>query len=620
LALSPIHTFEYLQSVARGFAQEAIQAEREFVNFKSREEMEEASRRELESAKAMSEAEAEGRFQQYMAAIEDEASAKGAHDLAVRRRDDAISQRGQYADTSSAQIWAQAASQALGGGQDGLYAEISELADRLDRGETIHGPGPKLAAAQTLSAGRKTRKYELQKMQDNINELSLAVNVAKDQWDSARRRTSASEIAWQASLKRNEMAAEALVAFDEEFFTPESWSKMAEVMRDISRSYLFRAIRISKLMERAYNFENDSQIKIIKNDYGFALGNIASGENTRLLGGDGLLLDIESFTYHAITNKTRKTSRLKDIISIATDFPAHFDEFKNTGVLKFETDLYEFDRLHPGFFGQRVEAIELEIVGLLSKEGLNGTLTAGGVTTYRKKDGSAEKRVHQVDTMALSDFELRNDIFLYSTETGIRGLFQGLGVGSTWTLHLPRRSNDIDFKRIFDVNLIIYYTAKYDPILRTSILANPPREGEFSLIRNFGLRYDFPDAWYGFYNGGVAQFNLERLRLPMNQKSFMVESAHFRVVTKQGISNEALELKLTSPSGATGTVMTDSIGAVSTDNPALAALIGGDPIGSWKVEVLSGAPLLDGDKMKYDRVYNIQMGLEYTFEYLPEIV
>ena len=61
LLLSPIHTFEYLQSVARGFAQEAIQAEREFVNFTTRQEAAEATRRDLETASAMAAAEAESR-------------------------------------------------------------------------------------------------------------------------------------------------------------------------------------------------------------------------------------------------------------------------------------------------------------------------------------------------------------------------------------------------------------------------------------------------------------------------------------------------------------------------------------------------------------------------------
>ena len=620
LALSPIHTFEYLQSVARSFAQEAIQAESEFINFKSRQELEEANRRDLETAKAMADSEAQGRFELWRSAIEDEQAAQKARDLATKRRDDAVVQRNQYAASSWDQIWAQAASTALSGGQDAYWSEISELADKLDHGETIHGPGPKLAAAQILSAGRKTRDYELKKMQDTIDELTAAIGVSQDQLDSAKRRAKAAEIAYQAALQRAQLAAQALDAFDHEFFTAESWAKMGDVMRDIAQSFLFRAIRIAKLMERAYNFENDTNLKVIKNEYGFKVGNLLSGQDTKLLGGDRLLLDIESFTYAAITSKTRKNSRIKDVISIAATFPAQFEEFRRTGLLSIETDLYEFDRLHPGFYGQRIEAVEVNIIGLLPEgsTGLNGSLSAGGVTAFRKKDGTTGKRVHQVDVMALSDFVLRNDVFLYSAETGVRGLFQGIGLGSTWQLHLPKRSNDFDFNRIFDVQFVFYYTATFDAVLRTNVLAKPPRPGEMSLLRNFGLRYDFPDVWYAFYQNGRAEYTLDRARLPMNQQNFKVKTSFFRVVTKPGISPAAITLKVTAPGGATGSLQTNGNGVVSTLAPQLTTLAGGTPIGAWKVEVTDGASLKDNGVMKFDRVYNVQFGLEYSYEAVPE--
>ena len=395
---------------------------------------------------------------------------------------------------------------------------------------------------------------------------------------------------------------------------------MATVMRDIAASYLFRAVRIAKLMERAYNFENDTDLKIIKNEYGFHVANPASGQDTTLLGGDGLLSDIELFTYNAITSKMRKNSRIKDVISVAESFPAQFEAFRNTGLLSIETDLYEFDRLHPGFYGQRLEAVEVELIGLVPEEGLNGTLTAGGVTSYRKKDDTAGKRMHQVDTMALSDFVLRNDIFVYTAETGVRGLFQGLGIGSTWQLHLPKRSNDFDFRRIFDVRLIFYYTAKFDTLLRTSVLAKPPRPGEMALLRTFGLRYDFPDIWFAFYRGGVAEFDVDAVRLPMNQQNFRVEAAHFRVVTKPGISNQAITLRVTGPNGAMGTLDTDANGVVSSESSALAGLVGADPVGAWRIEVIGGAPLVDRSVLKFDRIYNIQFGLEYSFDYVPEVM
>jgi hypothetical protein len=620
LLLSPIHTFEYLQSVSRAFAQEAIQAEREFVNFKSREEMEAATRRDLETAKAMAQAEVAGRLAQLQAAREDVNAAQRAFDLAKKRRDDAVTQRDQYSASSSAQIWAQAASQAQGMGEDSWYGEISELADKLARGESISGPRGKLAAAYTLWAGRKTQQYEIQKMNDNINELNLAINVAQAQLNGANASARAAEIAFQAALQRAQMASASLNAFDEEFFTPESWSKMANVMRDISRGYLHNAIRIAKLMERAYNFENDTTLNLIKNEYGFNAANAQPGRDIRLLGGDSLLQDIESFTYHAITNKTRKSSRIKDNISLTTDFPAQFEEFRRTGLLSIETDLYEFDRLHPGFYGQRIEAVELEVIGLLPENGLNGTLSAGGVTSYRKKDGTVAKRVHQVDTMALSDFVLRNDVFVYGVETGVRGLFQGLGLGSTWQLHLPKRSNDFDFRRIFDVQMVIYYTAKYDNALRTAVLAKPVRPGELSLLRDFGLRYDFPDSWYSFYLAGATTFAIDRARLPTNQQDFKVKSVNFRVVTKPGVSNQNIDVRVTGPGGVSGTARTDASGVISTASPTLAGLIGKNPISTWKVEVLGGPSLNGAGPVKFDRVYNLQMGLEYTFTNVPEVI
>jgi hypothetical protein len=85
-----------------------------------------------------------------------------------------------------------------------------------------------------------------------------------------------------------------------------------------------------------------------------------------------------------------------------------------------------------------------------------------------------------------------------------------------------------------------------------------------SLLRNFGLRYDFPDAWYAFYQNGKAQYSLDRARLPMNQQNFKVKTAFFRVVTKPGVSPQGITLKLTAPSGASGSQQTNANGVVST--------------------------------------------------------
>lgn len=618
LLLAPIHTFEYLQNVAEGFAREAIQAESQYVNFIVRQQTDEAARRELETAKAMAEAEADSRYQMWQAAIADEKAAQAAADLAGKRVEDAEEERAKYQASSASDLWARAASQALSGGQDAYVAEITELANKLDRGETIQGPGPKLAAAETLAAGRRTQKYELQKMQDTIDELKKNKVAADEQYSSAQAHTTAAELQYQAALKRAELAAASLEAFDGNLFGPESWAKMAGVMKDIAQGYLFRGIRLAKLMERAYNFERDTTLKLIKNDYGIGVANATTGASTTVLGGDLLLSDVLSFTYAAITSRVRKSCRIKDVLSIASMFPAQFDTFRQTGRLTFETDLYEFDRMHPGFFGQRLHGVELEVVGLLPESGIHGTLTAGGVTSFRRADGTTATRVQVIDTLALSEYTQREDGLMYTADTGVKGLFQGFGVGATWELHLPRRSNDLDLRRIFDIRLVLYYTAEYDRSLEASILAAPVRPGELAWVRDFGLRYDFPDAWYGFYKAGTATVNLERLRLPMNQTNFSTEAVHARVITKEGVVAQGIQVRLTAPGGATGSANTDADGVVSSGDPALAALVGVNPVGPWQVQVVGGAPLDDGGTLRLDRVYNIQLGFDYTFDYLPE--
>ncbi len=616
--LSPIHTFEYLQGVARGFAQSAIQAEREFVNFTTQQEAETATRRELETMVAMAKAETAAKQEAVNAAKEDVDASQAALDLAKERKENGQRQRDDYAAASWQQIWAAAAAQALGGGESAMFNTVVALADRLDNGETIKGAGPLLAAAVTYRSGRRTREYELAKMDDNIADLAGAVDIAQEMLNAAEARLRVAQIAAEASGERAAMAEESLEAFDSEMFTPEVWAKMAWVMRGISTAYLHDAIRLAKLMQRAFNFENDTQIALIKNGYGHAMVNASTGGSVSLLGGDSLVRDIDAFTFQAITGRTRKNSRIKDRISIARNFPAQFEEFRRTGVLELETDLYEFDRLHPGFHNQRIEAVEIEFAGLLPPEGINGMVRCGGVTSFRTRSRGTSKRVHQVDTMALSDFTVRDDLFIYTPEVGLRGLFQGMGLATTWKLHLPRRSNDFDYARIFDINLVLYYTAQFDPLLRKTVLSSPVRPGELTELRNFDLRFDFPESWYALYKAGTATFAFRRDRLPFNQQDFVTASASFRVVTKAGVPAQGIELEISAPNGNTGRATTGADGSVSSSAAALAGLASGSPVGDWKVEVIGGAPLADGDAVKFDRIHNIQMGLEYGFDFVAE--
>ena len=77
---------------------------------------------------------------------------------------------------------------------------------------------------------------------------------------------------------------------------------------------------------------------------------------------------------------------------------------------------------------------------------------------------------------------------------------------------------------------------------------------------------------------------------------------------------------ITGPNGFTGNANTDANGAVSSADAALAGLDGANPLGNWKIQVTGGASITDGGAIKFDRIYNIQFGLEYSYEYVPEVV
>ncbi|MEF8861606.1 MAG: hypothetical protein V5A29_09060 [Haloarculaceae archaeon] len=245
-------------------------------------------------------------------------------------------------------------------------------------------------------------------------------------------------------------------------FTPELWDRMSGVMRSIAESYKHSAIRAAKLMERAYNFETDSDVGIVRSEYnpGFVEG---------LLGADMLLQDVESFTSRLLAETRRKETRVKDVLSLANEYPIAFYEFQRTGRLTVETSLHDFDRRHPGLYGQRLDAVEVEVVGLLPPEGVTGTLQRGIVSRYRSADGGERTRIHGTDTMALSEYELRDDAYLFRQDARIQGLFEGHGVGATWDLSLPKRSNNLDYARIVDVRLVFYYTARFSDLLEASV-------------------------------------------------------------------------------------------------------------------------------------------------------
>lgn len=613
---TPIFTFEYLQAVAEEFAERAIGAEREFVNFQTRAEAEAATRRDLESAAALAEAEADVRREQYLGAVDEWQATQRAVDLAETRVQNAREDLDNYRTAGRWQYQTQSIAAAHGANEDWHGNEIRDLASDIERG-SWEGDSGKLAAAATYLGGKKSYEYQTARLENTVEDLEATIPIAREQAQAAEHRRRAAHRALLASLQRGRLAKEALDAFDDELFTPELWRRMALMMRGLARDYKETAIRTAKLMERAYNFETDSERGVIRSEYAPAM-------TEGLLGADLLLRDVKSFTSHRIANRDRKETQVKDIVSLATEYPVAFYDFQTTGRLSFETVLHDFDRRHPGLYGQRIEAVEVEVVGLLPPTGVTGTLRAGGLSRYRTVTGDERLRIHTTDTMALSEFELRDDAFVYRADTGVRGLFEGVGVATTWGLNLPKRSNDLRYDRIADVRIVLYYTAMYDSGLEATVEAREPLPGELRGVRDLRPRYDYPEAWYGFLDGDDLSYAVAREDLPYTETNFRVNGVAVRLLPTEEVADDTdlsgIEVTLSLPGMESVMLMTDADGEVSSDTDALSADLGGDLLGTWSLGLAppAGSPLADEDgTLARDRLFDVAVVVEYDYDW-PE--
>jgi hypothetical protein len=608
---TPVFTFEYLQQVARAFAQQASHAEQEYINFQVHAEAEAASRRDLQGAVALANAETAGRVQQLRASQAETAAMLASTQLAQMRAEHAAEDRDRYQELGYDQAKFQSVAAAHGAGEDWHGNEIRQLARDMESG-SWEGNAGKLAAAATYLAGMKSYEYQLARLDDVAREMEATVPIARAQLDAAHQREAAARLAVQAAQLRADLTEDALAAFENEVFTPELWSRMAEAMRELARGYLEWAISAAKLAERAYNFETGSDLSVIKSDY-------PGSQTGGLLGAEHLTRDIDSFTYHYIAHTRTKETNVKDVISLAAEYPLAFAELQRTGRITFETTLRDLDLRHPGLHGQRIQNVEVEVIGLMPPEGVKGTLRGGGISRYRTADGGERTRLHTTDTMALSEYTVRNDAFVYRTDPRRHGLFEGHGVGCSWELDMPRRSNNLDYRFITDVRLVLYYNAQFDESLREAVLTRPAAVGELVHARDLLLRYDFPEAWYTFLDSGEMTFDLTDRYLPRNETGFRTDKVSLRLLLAEGTSPAGVPVTLALPGRAPVRATTDANGDVRPDPGSdLLGAMGGPLLGRWTlaVEPEPGSPLLDqAGRLDGDLIEQVSLVCQYQFDW-----
>ncbi len=609
----PIWSFEYLQNVARYFAGQAVQAEREFVHFWDRGETESLTRQQLEQGVALVTGELELAGRRKEAAEDELAVYQAGKELASLRKNNAQENYSEYSSLTGQRIYYDAAIATMGAGSSVDWGKIENHIRELQEEGRTSGKTGHLIGARTLARGRMTREYELGSMRRQINELGLNEEMAYKQWNAARTRVEvASQMEEIAALKK-EFAEESLAAFDNQLFTPDVWYQMGLFMRGISNSYLYMALNIAKMMQKAYNFENGLNRHYIKEDYST---NTIKG----MFAGDALLLDIDAFTHDLITSVHKKEIPIKHTISLVESYPFLFEtQFRQTGKMEFETRIEDFDMAYPGTYGRKIKKVEVEIEGILPKDGVKGTLINGGINRYRTENINEVKfRIQPRETLILSEYRVKEDAIIFPDDSTKLGLFEGAGVTGTWALEIPRFSNDLDFNTITDVSITFYYNARHDARLEQAVKGQIlTLDGMNKKSRIIPLRWAFPDRYFHFQDTGQLGFTLDPSYFPFNELNPKIRNLNVLIVTEPEIDPAKLIVRFGAPTHQeTINAKPNSKGEIAvTNNHPWQPLLEGTAVGDYLLEIREkDNPALTQDgSFKLQGIKNIVLILEYDF-------
>jgi hypothetical protein len=603
----PIHSWHYLQNMARYFANHAIQAERAYISFKDSSEREEFTHLALEQAVDAQGAALKVAELRVTAADAQHRVAYLSADLAQGRLDNAIAQKTDY-DTTSKKLakldeiiaWANAP---RGDACVESYASVLGIEPGTYKEYTI-------VTLANRARGQISRKYELRNMQRKINELTAAKAVADAQVDVADKMVDVAAAQRDLAELRWQQAQAQLEFFKAQEFTPELWDNLAQAQREISRCYLDWAIGAAFLMEQAFEFEYDTEINRIRFDY-------ERSELHGLLAADFLLADIDQFSYDRLL-ETEKQIPMKVTVALADRYPYQFyQQFQRTGRIDFETFLDDFDRWTPGSHLRKLRRVEVVVEGLVGPQGLHGTLTNSGVSYYRDRDGARAIRLQKPETMVLSRYDLRNDGFVFTTEEDVLAIFENSGVASGWILEFPPESNDIDYQAITNIHLVFYFDAYHGERVANMVRAEMAATAIYEYTLGLGLRFQYPDEFFGFQDTGEVTFDIDNAYLPYDHTNPRIRDVYLAIETEQGTSLAGLVVNvIATSSGININQTTDANGIISTDAAAvpLNALRDKLLMDTWTVRIDQSANAAAFDAgFNWEKVSNIFLFVEYTY-------
>ncbi|MFC7771838.1 neuraminidase-like domain-containing protein [Salinirubellus sp. GCM10025899] len=476
-------------------------------------------------------------------------------------------------------------------------AQVFNLMEMSARNQAVAARTTAKISSVRASQARREQRWKLKRKlaQHNQRIQDQKMTLAEDRIEIVEQEKEIAQL-------RTEHARDMVKFHRNKFFDTEMYRWMSGVLKRIYRYFLQQTASVARLAQRQLAFERQSMPRqFIQTDYWELPSNDGSsdgqGEERRgITGSERLRQDITELDQWEFRTDERKL-QVEKTISLSDVDPIALQQFRETGVLPFETTLDQFDRDHPGQYMRLIEDVSVDLVALTPPdEGINATLRTSGTsrvvvgdTLFREKEIS--RRPETVVLNRSTAPERRDRTRLEPDRSKRLRPFENMGVAADWELRVPKAANDFEYATIQDVRVTISYSAFESYQYRRQIQS---RIGTLrSRQRAFSLNDDFADAWYDLHNPegtatpGSVELEVDQTDVPATLSDLEMGGVRLYLVgpisenEREDLQDIEFTLGLRRPDGTTAEATERPVdGIVSSDK-----FSGIAPTGTWKLTV-----------------------------------
>ncbi|MEL7407666.1 MAG: hypothetical protein AAFN00_11970, partial [Cyanobacteria bacterium J06558_2] len=385
----------------------------------------------------------------------------------------------------------------------------------------------------------------------------------------------------------------------------ELYAWMSNILRGVYSYFLQQATAVARMAEQQLAFERQESIaQYIQNDYwnvndenAVSTNSDEDSDRLGLTGSARLLKDIYRLDQYYFETNERKL-QLTKTVSLARLDPFAFQQFRETGEIKFNFPLELFDRDFPGHYLRLIRQVRTSIIALVPpNEGIKATLRTTGNSTVIISQPTFQSIPLKLapQSVALTSPINATGLFELQQQPELLLPFEGLGVDTGWELSLPQASNPFNFDTIADVLITIDYTALHSEDYKSEIIQQLDYSVESD--RAFSFRNEFADAWYDLNNPEQTDapmrvtFQTRRQDFPPNIQDLEIANIllYFSLEEGSSLDGEEVQLYFTernqAEKGGAANPIDSAIGTLKGNAASWIPIIGQPVEGEWRLSL-----------------------------------